>query len=217
MDPIHELNTTDETATTHSQMTKSMTTQNEFAEIEASIRRHQQSVTQHQADLAQVNKGALITLTLVGKTAADVTQLSKHTTEQLTALRNEILQEATLQAPAQQAGFARMMTFIQQLTAPPLIQPTDLASWQAETTDYESPHHSEAENADDASDTMSTQTIETDNLSSIASFPVKKKIKRKSQDLALSTISQNLNPSNPSNQDKSAPYSTPSTPEEGTL
>ncbi len=104
MDPIHELNTTDETATTHSQMTKSMTIQNKFAEIEASIRRHQQSVTQHQADLAQVNKGALITLTLVGKTAADVTQLSKHTTEQLTALRNEILQEATLH---QKVGFGK--------------------------------------------------------------------------------------------------------------
>ncbi|KAI2499378.1 hypothetical protein MHU86_15090 [Fragilaria crotonensis] len=51
-----------------------MMTQNKFAEIEASIRRHQQAVTKYQEDLAQVNERALITLTLVEKTAADVQQ-----------------------------------------------------------------------------------------------------------------------------------------------
>ena len=115
MDPNQELDTTDETAITHSQMTKSMKTQNKFAEIEASIRCHQQAVTQHQADL----------------TAADVKQLTEQTTEQLTALRNEKSQETTFQAQAQHAGFVRMMTLIQQLTEPPLTQPTALASWQA--------------------------------------------------------------------------------------
>ena len=218
MDSIQELDMTDETATTHSQMTISMTTHNKFAEIEASIRRHQQAVTQHQADLAQVNERALTTLTLVEKTAADVQQLTEHTTEQLTALRNEIRQEAMLQAQAQQAGFARMMTLIQQLTPAPLTQTTAVASWQAETTDYDSPHNSEAENADDASDTMSTQTTDTEsNKSSIAASPVKKKSKRKSRDPGLSTISQNLNPLTPSNQDKGAQQSHPSTPEDGAL
>ena len=149
------------------------------------------------------------------KTAADVQQLTEHTTAQLTAIRNEIRHEATLQAQAQQAGFARMMTLIQQLTAP-LTQSTAPASW-AETTDYESSHPSEADNAEDDSDTMSTQTIETDNQSSIAASPVKKKSKRKSRDPTLNTVSQNLNLSNPSNQDKGASNSNLSTPEDGAL
>ena len=217
MDPIPELDQTDETATTHSQMTKSMNTQNKFAEIEASIRRHQQAVTQHQADLAQENERALITLTLVEKPAADVQQLTEHTTEQLTALRNEIRQEAANQAQAQQEGFARMMDLIQHLTAASADSITTVEKvGQPAARSPDNSHHSDNESEYQDTDTMSTQTIETDNHSSIAASPVKKKNKRKSRDSTLATISKNINPTNPSSdQDHSAHYNHPRTPDDG--
>lgn len=205
MDPIPELDLTDETATTHSQMTKSMNTQNKFAEIEASIRRHQQVVTQHQADLAQVNERALFTLTLVEETAADVQQLTEHTTEQLTTLRNEIRQEA---------GFARMMDLIQQLTAASADITTIATVGQPAARSPDNSYHSDDESEYQDTDTMSAQTIETDNHSSIAASPVKKK--RKSRDSTLDTISKNLNPTPPSSdQDQSAHYNHPRTPDDG--
>ncbi len=74
--------TGDETATTHSQMTKSLaTTQNKFAELEAAIRRQQTAVLQHKAELALINTRALTTLSLVEAVSNNVLILTEDTTK----------------------------------------------------------------------------------------------------------------------------------------
>ncbi|KAI2506030.1 hypothetical protein MHU86_8441 [Fragilaria crotonensis] len=108
----------DETATTHSQMTKSLaTTQNRFAELEAAIRRQQTSVLQHKEELALINTRALTTISLVEAVSKNVLTLTEDTTKQMTALRDELRREAELQAQAQRDNFSQMTDMIARLTA----------------------------------------------------------------------------------------------------
>ena len=108
--------TGDNTTATQSQMTKSMTTtQNKFAEIEAAIRRQQQSIRQHQEELKNINERTLTTLSLVQTTADDVLQLTEDTARQFTELRNEIRREVSAQAAAQQIGFDNMTALFQRM------------------------------------------------------------------------------------------------------
>ena len=226
MDSLQEVDMTDETATTHSQMTKSMTTQNKFAEIEANIRRHQHAVEQHKKDLEQVNERALTTLTLVEKTAADVQHLTLATTDQITSLRNEMRQEAATQAQAQLDGFERMTALILQLTTPNSTPDTNpnqsITEWRPHSLQSYEAQNSETNQTDQAdqsdSDHMSTETIETDNQSSVAASPVKKKkLKDHRPQSSLDDVRINLNRPTPPHHDQetSAQNKLPSTPDAG--
>ena len=210
MESIQEVDLTDETTTTHSQMTKSLATHNKFIEIEASIRRHQQAVAQHKIDLAQVNERALTTLTLVEKTASDVQHLTIATTDQITALRNEMRNEAAAQAQAQLDGFERMTALILRLTTPPN---TDITEWQPPNQQTLAAYRSPDSTQD--SDTMSTETLETDNQSSLAASPIKKKNRSDHRPSDLDDVRIQLNQSAQYDQEKSARNNSPRTPDAG--
>lgn len=211
--------TGDETATTNSQMTKSLaTTQNRFAELEAAIRRQQTAVIQHKAELALINTRALTTLSLVEAVSKNVLTLTEDTTKQLTALRDELRSEAELQAQVQRDNFSQMTDMIMRLTARlpipiPAFQQTpdtSVGAMQSEDSD---------EQEDEYSDTMSTQTVETDNQSSVAAAsPAHKKNKRRSRDSFGESVRDHLQPQPPpSDQDKSAQYKSNRTPDAGAL
>jgi hypothetical protein len=101
----------------------------------------------------------------------------------------------------------------------PTTQNTAPVNWPAAIAHNsdDSNHSDDGDSHIQDSDTMSIQTTETENQSSIAASPVKKKSKRKSRDSTLlNTISKTLNPpSPPSDQDKSAQYTNPRTPDDG--
>ncbi len=207
--------TGDDTTATHSQMTKSMTTtQTKFAEIEAAIRRQQQSIRQNQEELTNINARTLTTLSLVQTTTDDVLQLIDNTTRQITELRNEIRREAAAQAEAQQIGFANMMALFRSLTSTttPTTQfdspPTQLAT--------ETPSRSDSDNDSETSvhDDMSSETKETNNQSSAyAKSPEKKRNKRTTRDPSLKSIRRSLNSSAQHDQEPRAHYTSDSTPD----
>jgi hypothetical protein len=171
--------TGDETATTHSQMTKSLvTTQNKFAELEAAIRRQQTAVLQHKAELALINTRALTTLSPVEAVSNNVLILTEDNTKQLTALRLELQNEAELQAQTQRDNFSHMTEMIARLTARLPIPPTTTKRYTDAAEDANQSDDSDAQ--EEFSDTMSTQTVETDNQSSVAAAsPAHKRTREK--------------------------------------
>jgi hypothetical protein len=172
--------TGDDTTTTHSQMTKSLTTtQNKFAEIEAAIRRQQHAITQHQEELTNINDRTLTTLSLVQTTAGDVLQLTEDTTRQFTELQNEIRREAAAQAAAQQTGFENMAALFHRLTSTTVLTPpSDHVPTQSANEDSQlsAPDDTNDADRDSYRDNLSTATMETDNHSSThARSPAKKR------------------------------------------
>ena len=171
------------------------TTQNKFMEIEAAIGQQQQSISQHQEELTNINARTLTTLSLVQTTADDVLQLTEDTTRQFTELRNEIRREAAAQAAAQQTGFDNMTALFQRmLNNTTLTTQFDSPSTQPATeTPSSSDSDDDADNSDVLIDDMSTETVETDNQSSTyARSPEKKRNKRKTRDPSLKSISKSL-------------------------
>jgi hypothetical protein len=200
-------------------MTKSMTTtRNKFAEIEATIRRQQQSIRQHQEELKNINARTLTTLSLVQTTADDVLQLTADTTRQFTELRDEIRREAAAQAAAQQTGFDHMTALFQRMmttttlpthSEPPLTQPS---------TDTPPFSDSDDDNADSEvpTDNMSTATVETANQSSThARSPEKKRHKRTTRDLSLKSIRKSFSSYSHNDQEPRAHKTSDSTPDGG--
>ena len=164
--------TGDDTATTHSQMTKSLaTTQHKFSEMEAAIRKHQLALSANKIELALVNERTLTTMSLVQRTSADVLKLQEDTAKQFTKLQFE----AEKQAQERRDEFAMMKAMIAALTqSQTFTQNTPPPSASSE----DSVHSTCTEGSDNQvdSDTMSTQTMETDNhSSSVAASPAHKK------------------------------------------
>ncbi|KAI2499372.1 hypothetical protein MHU86_15084 [Fragilaria crotonensis] len=106
-----------------------------------------------------------------------------------------------------------MMQLIQQLTATS-TESTALDTWQPAARSPDNSYHSDEESDHQDYDTMSTQTIETDNHSSMAASPVKKKTNA-NHVTPLSTPSAKISTPLPSDQDKSAQYTNPRTPDDG--
>ena len=95
------LTSTDDTATTHSQMTKSLSsTQNRFYELKSSIRRQQTALTNHNAEVQKINQHAITTLDLCQQTSTHVLELrDEATTNQL----RDIRENADVQAHSERA------------------------------------------------------------------------------------------------------------------
>ena len=195
----------DETATTHSQMTKSLaTTQNKFTEMEAAIRKQQAALTAHKKEIELVNKRTFTSLELVQQTSADVLQLQEATTDRF----NELKAAAEADAKERRAEFAMMKAMIAGFTQTQLTQQSEASDSSTGTQDSDNL---------DGSDTMSTQTVETDNQTpSATTSPRKQRQKRKERDRGLDSIRQNINPQPPHDQDPSAQYIPNSTPGAGT-
>jgi hypothetical protein len=197
------------------------TTQTKFADIEAAIRRQQQSIKQHQEELMNINARTLTTLSLVQATAEDVLQLTENTTRQLTELRDEIRREAAAQAEAQQIGFANMTALFHSLTrrttTPPTTQFDPPCTQPAIATAKSSDSDDDEEDSDVLIDDMSTETVETDNQSSAyAKSPEKKRNKRKARDPSLTSIRRSLlSKQSQHDQESSAQYNSDSTPDAG--
>ena len=201
----------DETATTQSQMTKSLaTTQNKFTEMEAAIRKHQAALTDHKKEIAIVNNRTLTTLELVQQTSVDVLQLQEATTERF----NELKAATEADARERREEFALMKAMIASLTQTQLASSATTHSSDASATSTGSPD-SDSEHFYGGSDNMSTQTVETDNQTP-ATSPRKQRDKRKDRDNGLESIRRNINQQPPHDQDKSAQYKSHSTPGAGT-
>ena len=128
---------TDDTVTTQSQMTKSQTTtQNRFYKMKAAIRRQQNALQRHTAELQQVNERAVITMEICQATSTNILELRETTTNQL----SEVRQEADRQANEQPESIARMTALSEQLTNQCHDNPRQLGTNAAhETPNYQIP------------------------------------------------------------------------------
>jgi hypothetical protein len=200
---------TDDTVTTHSQMTKSFSsTQNRFSELESTIRRQQKALKDHNIELQQINERAIITLDLCQQTSTHVLELREDTTNQL----RDIRANAEAQAQEQRESFARMTELIANLTS--RISATASTHLTTRSSDTSS-------SSDSESDSMSVNTHASTHPRSvhIGPSPRVKKNKRKTiEEENLDEVRSNLNPSPktpPSDQDKGAQYNEDSTPDAG--
>ena len=158
-------------------MTKSLSsTQNRFYELETTIRRQQTALTNHNIELEQINKRAIITLDLCQCTSTHVLELREDTTNQLSDIRAN----AEAQAQEQRESFARMTELIANLTSRiSATASTHLTTRSSDTSD----------SSDSDSDSMSVNTHASAHPRSvhIGPSPRVKKNKRKSRKRILMT------------------------------
>jgi hypothetical protein len=208
-----EQNATDDTVTTQSQMTKSQTTtQNRFYEMEAAIRRQQNALQRHTAELQQVNERAVTTMEICQATSNNILSLSETTKNQLCEIRQDVDRQAT----EQRESIARMTAMIEQLTHQrqdnARQRDTNAATRNPDLYDTTSEEDEESD-----SDSMSTNTPnERHSQGLLQASPRHKKDKRKTREPGLRSVRQNLNPKTPPpDQDPSAQYKIRRTPDDG--
>ena len=217
-DYLHQPGATDDTATTHSQMTKSLaTTQQKFNDIEAAIRRQNKEIKTHQLEFGKVNQRfddldlrGLQTLQFCQEASQNVLELRQETSNNISSMRHEANEDRN----EVRNSLAHMAELIQSLTAQMLTARTYPTGRGSETSVNSDSNHSSTKS--EMSDNMSIHSTDVDLNAFLAHSPEKKKSrKRNSHDEPLDSVKHNLNPKPPPDQDSSGQHNPPCTPDGG--